>query len=85
MHNIWILPFIKRFSLLLDSGYYFLFFFFWPHCVACGILVPRPGIKPTSPAVEAWSLNHWTAREILHLDSDWPAVNRTGLTFQGEI
>ena len=26
---------------------------------ACEILVPQPGIKPTSPAVEAWSLNHW--------------------------
>ena len=20
--------------------------FFWPHCEACGILVPRPGIEP---------------------------------------
>ena len=34
--------------------------FFWP----CGILVPPPGIEPTPPAVEAWSLNHWTAREV---------------------
>ena len=25
---------------------------FWPHCTACGILVPRPGTEPTSPAVE---------------------------------
>ena len=32
------------------------------HCVACGILVPRPGIEPGS---EAWSPNHWTAREFL--------------------
>ena len=39
--------------------------FFWPHRVACGILVPLPGIEPTPPAVEAWSLNHWTAREVL--------------------
>ena len=28
------------------------------------ILVPWPGIVPLSPAVEAWSLNHWTAREV---------------------
>ena len=26
---------------------------------ACEILVPQPGMKPTSPAVEAWSLHHW--------------------------
>ena len=29
-------------------------------CRACWILVPQPGIKPMPPAVEAWSLNHWT-------------------------
>ena len=32
--------------------------------MACGILVPQPGIKPTPPAVEAQSRNHWTAREV---------------------
>ena len=31
--------------------------------MACGILVPRPGIEPAPPALEAQSLNHWTARE----------------------
>ena len=40
------------------------FFFFWPHHGACGILVPRPRVEPEPPAVEAWSLNHWTAREV---------------------
>ena len=29
--------------------------------------LPRPGIKPMPPAVEARSLNHWTAREVLFL------------------
>ena len=33
-------------------------------CKACGILVPWPGIDPMPPAVEAWNLNHWTAREV---------------------
>ena len=33
----------------------------WP--MACGILVPWPGMEPTAPAVVAQSLNHWTARE----------------------
>ena len=28
------------------------FFFFWPCCTVCGILVPQPGIKPVPPAVE---------------------------------
>ena len=42
----------------------FLFFFFWPRRVARGILVPRPGIKHAPPAVEAWSLNLWSAREV---------------------
>ena len=37
---------------------------FWPRCPACGILVPRPGIEPMPPALEAQKLNHWTAREV---------------------
>ena len=32
--------------------------------MACRILVPRPGINPVPPALEARSLNHWTAREV---------------------
>ena len=48
---------------LCVQGFYFLFFL--PHHSACGILVPRPGIEPTPLAVEAWSLNQWTAREVL--------------------
>ena len=39
--------------------------FFWAiFYVACGILVPRSGIKPMSPALGAQSLNHWTTREV---------------------
>lgn len=32
--------------------------------VAGGILAPRPGVKPTAPAVEARTLKHWTTREV---------------------
>ena len=39
-------------------------FTFWLCCVARGILVPRPGIEPAVPALGAWSLNYWTAREV---------------------
>ena len=43
----------------------FNFFFFCPCHVACrGIPAPWPGTELVPPAVEAWSLNHWTAREI---------------------
>ena len=45
-------------------GWFWVFCFVWPPHVACGILIPRPGIKPMLPAVEAWSPNHWTAREF---------------------
>ena len=31
---------------------------------ACGILVPRPGVKLTSRALEGRFLNHWTTREV---------------------
>ena len=33
-------------------------------CEACGLLVPRPEIKPMPSALEEWSLNHWIVREI---------------------
>ena len=56
----------------VESGKYLLFYFilfyfilfFWPHCMACRILIPRPGIEPASPALGVQSLNHWTAKEI---------------------
>ena len=41
-----------------------IFFFFFFGRTACGILVPRPGIEPAPPAVEAQSLNRWTTREF---------------------
>ena len=47
-----------------SATFFLFFFFFWPRCAACGILVPPPEIKPGSPALEAWSPNHWTAREF---------------------
>ena len=40
---------------------------------ACGILVPRPGIKPSLPYIGRQSLNHWTARKSLDFYSMWRA------------
>ena len=55
-----------RVGIQFSQHHFFFFFFnFWPHCTACGISVPRPGIEPMPPAVEARSLNHWTTREVL--------------------
>ena len=36
----------------------------WDLC-STGDLVPWPGIEPGSPALGAWSLGHWTTREVL--------------------
>ena len=46
------------------SGSELHFFLFWLCLTVCGILVPRMGIEPGPPALEAWSLNHWMAREV---------------------
>ena len=32
--------------------------------MACGILVPQPGIKPTSLALEVQCLNCWITKEV---------------------
>ena len=55
------------FSVRVTSGLFFLSLsvsFFWLCPTSCGILVPQPGIEPAAPALEAWSLNHWTTREV---------------------
>ena len=67
--------------------HFYLFNFFWPHRVACGILVPQPGIEPAPPALAACSVNHWTAREvpiwvILRADSEKSVL---GLLGEGDV
>ena len=44
--------------------YHYLFYFIWPYCEACRIFVPWPGTEPGPSAVEAQSLNGWTAKEV---------------------
>ena len=39
-------------------------FFFWLCQIACGISVPGPGIELAPLALETWSPNHWTTREV---------------------
>ena len=46
--------------------------------VSWKILVSQPEIEPASPALESWSLYHWTTREVLDLglrkEEGWPLV-----------
>ena len=41
-----------------------LFFTFWLSATEYGIFVLWLGIEPAPTALEAWSLNHWTTREV---------------------
>ena len=48
-----------------NGAYVYSFFFFLAvSYTVCGILVPWPGIEPTSPAVEAWIFNPRTSSEV---------------------
>lgn len=48
------------FNICMDYSL-FIIYLFWPHCEACGILIPCSGLEPESPAVDAQSLDHWNA------------------------
>ena len=54
------------------------FSFFWPCHMACGILVPQPGIEPRPSKVRAQSLNHWTTRQFL----GYMSFDQTHVSFQ---
>ena len=61
----------KVFFIIVPNStfFLFLFFFFWLHQLAGWNLVPKPGIKPESLAVEVKNPNHWTTREFPTLRS----------------
>ena len=62
----------------------FFFFFFRLLCAVCGILVSRPRSKLKTSAVEARSLNHWTAREVPPASSwFWQLCETEGQTRPG--
>ena len=41
-----------------------IYFIYWLHCVACGILVPQPKIEAVSPTLEVQRPSHWTTRDV---------------------
>ena len=46
--------FSKVIDLCWNPCFFLLFFFFWPCCSVCGILVLQPGIEP-----KTWQWAHW--------------------------
>ena len=61
---------IEEVSPFYIESFFFFFLIFLLHHVACGNLVPWPGIEPMPLALEAWSLNHSASRKPLELF--WP-------------
>ena len=46
------------------SPCYYGYYYSGHTCAARGIPVPRPETEPRPPALGAWSLNCWTARQV---------------------
>ena len=59
-----LLFFFKIFNEFIKILLYFMSWLFGIE--ACGIPVPQPGIKPVPSALEALTLSHWIAREVLY-------------------
>ena len=59
-------PFLKSLLNLLQYCFCFMLCFFLA-MKHSGILVPWSGIKPHTPCLGRWSLNHWTTKEIPNL------------------
>ena len=76
--SIFFFLFFKTLDTLFICSRYCFFLFFWPHCVAHGILVTQPGIKPVPPAVEVGSLHHWISREVPSLSISTNTVSQEG-------
>lgn len=70
----WTWLFISKYSAAkVHLKFLFIYFMFWPSCVACRVLIPWTGIEPMSPVVNVQTPNPWTTREIpkgflLHLE-----------------
>ena len=48
----------------LHSKHFVKHLFTFGHHAAWRIIIPWPGIKSMPSAVEVWSLNHWTIKEV---------------------
>ena len=56
----------------------------WVLVAACGIYFPDQGSNPGPPALGAWSLSHWTTREVPYsviLNLIFPSVDKPKVIF----
>ena len=59
-------PYLNKVSKPTSPGLVCVLFFFFLLAALCSMQnFPNEGIRPMSPAVEAWNLNHWTTTEAL--------------------
>ena len=69
-------PFLKSLLNLLQHCFWFMFWFC--SCKSCGILISKPGIKPTSPALEGEVLTAGPQQKSLnkasHFNCLWPVL-----------
>ena len=79
-----VIAFVNCLLVSVEIESFYLFFFFWQHGAARGILVSSLGIELVPPEVEVRSLNHWTAREVRDwefLDTEVDMEKQLGLGF----
>ena len=60
---VYIYIYIKPLKNIFNLTFFFLKF--WPSHTACKISAPWLRIESRTPALEAWSFNHWMAKEVL--------------------
>ena len=82
----WAKIYYEYFWNFIIYSYFFKFlfwFFLWLHGMTCGILVPPLGIELELPALETWSLNLWTTRDVPYYSSfKHTVLNRSGVCGQ---
>ena len=64
LRDQWTVETIWTLNATKASVFFLIFKNFWSSPTARGILVLWPGMEPMLPVLEAWSLNHWTTREV---------------------
>ena len=64
MNDGWIHGWYQQVILISFLSFFLFSFFFWLYLMACGLLLPQPGIKLRSLAVRVLSSNHWTTRKL---------------------
>lgn len=64
VNSVWGFPFLHNLASIYYLWVFYLFIFFWLHPVAMWHLSSLTTDRPMPPVSGAWSLNHWTNREV---------------------